>query len=143
MLRATSLLIAPILLALPASAAPGILKVRIVDPDTHTTTAARVNVIGPDNAFYEPDPAQNRLSAYSLKRKGNRGNVTPVRYFGSFFYTEGTFEVKLPSGIARIEVAKGYTYYRALAEVKIEEGKTSNYDVLLQRVIDMPRYGWH
>ena len=123
-------------------AAPGTLKVRILDPD-RSITAARVNVMGSDNAFYEPDPSQNPLSAYSLKRKGNRGNVTPLRYFGSFFYTEGTFEVKLPAGIARIEVTKGYSYYQSLSEVKIEEGKTSNLDVALQRVIDMPASGWH
>ena len=125
------------------AAAPGTLKVRILDADHQTTTAARVNVMGSDSAFYEPDPAHNALSGYSLKRKGNRGNVTPLRYFGAFFYTEGSFEVKLPPGIARIEVTKGYSYYPALAEVKIEDGKTASYDVVLQRVIDMPRYGWH
>src|SRR5579871_2535179 len=133
MLRVTYLLILS-LLALPVTAATGTLKVRILDADRHTITAARVNVIGSDSAFYEP--AENRLSAYSLKRKGNRGNVTPLRYFGSFFYTEGAFEVQLPSGIARIEVTKGYSYYQHLAEVKIEDGQTSSYDVVLQRVID-------
>jgi hypothetical protein len=125
------------------SFAAGTLKVRIFDADHHTITAARVNVIGSDNAFYEPDPARNPLSDYSLKRKGNRGNVTPLRYFGSFFYTAGAFEIQLPPGVARIEVTKGYAYYQALAEAKIEEGKTSNYDVNLQRVIDMPPSGWH
>jgi hypothetical protein len=132
-----------LLLALPMAAAPGALKVRILDADRHTITAARVNVIGSDSAYYEPDPGQNPLSGYSLKRKGNRGNVTPLRYFGSFFYTEGSFEVRLPPGTARIEVSKGYSYYPALAEVKIEEGKTSSYNVVLQRVIDMPANGWH
>src|SRR5580692_5896603 len=125
------------LLALPMAAAPGTLKVRILDADRHTITAARVNVMGSDSAFYEPDPTQNPLSGYSLKRKGNRGNVTPLRYFGSFFYTEGSFEVKLPPGIARIEASKGYSYYPALAEVKIEDGQTTSYDLTLQRVIDM------
>jgi hypothetical protein len=132
-----------ILLLAPLLGATGTLKVRILDADRHTTTAARVNIMGSDSAFYEPDPAQNPLSGYSLKRKGNRGNVTPLRYFGSFFYTEGAFEVKLPPGIARIEVSKGYSYYRSLAEVKIEEGKESSYEVVLQRVIDMPANGWH
>jgi hypothetical protein len=131
------LLITPGLLA-----ASGTLKVRILD-EHHTVTAARVNIIGPDNAFYEPNPARNPLSAYSLKRKGNRGNVTPLRYFGSFFYSEGSFELTLPPGIARIEVTKGYSYYPSIAEVRVDDGKTSTYDVNLQRIIDMPGSGWH
>ena len=78
----------------PAWAAPGILKVRIFDAGHKTFVPARVNVIGADNAFYEPDPSRNPLAEYSLKRKGNRSNVGPLRYCGSFFYTDGTFEVK-------------------------------------------------
>jgi hypothetical protein len=123
------------------AASPGTLKVRVLDADHKTVTAARVNVIGPDNAFYEP--AQNPLAEYSLKRKGNRGNVSPLRYFGAFFYTDGTFELQLPPGVSRIEVSKGYSYYTSLGEVRVEDGKTVNYEVVLQRVIDMPRYGWH
>src|SRR5579863_8809733 len=107
-MQATRLLICLALVTLPAAAANGTLKVRILDSD-HTVTAARVNVMGSDSAYYEPDPAHNPLSSYSLKRKGNRGNVTPLRYFGAFFYTEGTFEVSLPAGFARIEVTKGYS----------------------------------
>jgi hypothetical protein len=130
-----------LLLSTLLAATPGMLKVRVLDADHKTVTAARVNVIGSDNAFYEPE--QNPLAEYSLKRKGDRGNVSPLRYFGSFFYTDGSFELKLPPGLTRIEVSKGYSYYTSIAEVRIEEGKTSNFEVTLQRVIDMPRYGWH
>jgi hypothetical protein len=135
----------PILLSLQsaaAQAAPGILRVRIFDA-AHNTVPARVNVIASDNAYYEPDPARNPLSEYSLKRKGNRANVGPLRYYGSFFYTDGSFEVKLPPGPARVEVRKGYTYYTSIGEAEILPGKTTTYDVVLERVIDMPRAGWH
>src|SRR6266566_4796599 len=98
---------------------PGVLRVRIFDAGHKTIVPARVNVIGADSAFYEPDPSRNPLAEYSLKRKGNRSNVGPLRYYGSFFYTDGTFEVKLPSGPARIEARKGYGYYVSLAEVEI------------------------
>src|SRR5690242_1773538 len=124
-------------------AAPGVLKVRILDGSRRKVVPARVNVIGSDNGYYEPDPARNPLSECSLKRKGNRWNVGPLRYYGSFFYTDGSFEVKLPSGPARIEVSKGYAYYSSIAEVEISPGRTASLDVVLQRVIDMPRYGWH
>src|SRR6266481_773986 len=123
--------------------ATGTLKVRIFDAGHKNIVPARVNVIGSDNAFYEPDPARNPLAEYSLKRKGNRPNVGPLRYYGSFFYTDGTFEVKLPPGPARIEARKGYGYYTSLGEVEIPAGRTTNFDLVMQRVIDMPRYGWH
>src|SRR6185436_4498135 len=142
--RRVTLLCGLLLAMAPAWAGPsGILKVRIFDAGHKTTVPARVNVIGSDNAFYEPDPSQNPLAEYSLKRKGNRSNVGPLRYYGSFFYTGGVFEVKLPSGPARIEVRKGYGYHTSIGEVDVAPGKTTNFEIVLQRVIDMPRYGWH
>src|SRR6266852_8706181 len=125
------------------ASATGTLKVRIFDAGHKSVVPARVNVIGADNAFYEPDPSRNPLAEYSLKRKGNRANVGPLRYYGSFFYTEGSFEVKLPPGPAHIEVRKGYGYYVSLGEVEIPAGRTTNFDLVMQHVIDMPRYGWH
>src|SRR4051812_652410 len=130
-------------LLLAFAGATGTLKVRVVDGTHKNIVPARVNVIGSDNAYYEPDPAHNPLAEYSLKRKGNRANVGPLRYYGSFFYTDGSFEVKLPPGPARIEVRKGYGYYVSLGEVEIPSGKSIDFDVTMQRVIDMPRYGWH
>jgi hypothetical protein len=131
------------LLTAGAQAAPGILKVRIFDGGHKSLIPARVNVIGSDSAYYEPDPSRNPLWEYSLKRKGNRANVGPLRYYGSFFYTGGSFEVKLPPGPARVEVWKGYSYYPFIGETEILPDKTTNYDVAIERVIDMPRYGWH
>jgi len=126
------------------AAVPGILRVRVFDSNHTIPVPARVNVIGADNAFYEPDPGKNALSEYSLKRKGNRASVGPLRYYGSFLLHRGEhFEVKLPPGPARIEVRKGYGYYAAIAEADVATGKTTDTAIVLQRVIDMPRYGWH
>ena len=38
---------------------------------------------------------------------------------------DGTFEVKLPSGPARIEVRKGYGYHTSIGEVEIAPGKAA------------------
>src|SRR5207247_958839 len=46
--------------------AAGTLRVRIFDAGHKSMVAARVNVIGSDNAFYEPDPSRNPLAEYSL-----------------------------------------------------------------------------
>src|SRR5947208_9129473 len=118
-----------IAIAQTLTGATGVLSVRIFDSGHRNTVPARVNVIGSDHSYYEPDPARNALSEYSLKRKGNRANVGPLRYYGSFFYTDGSFEVKLPPGPARIEVSKGYGYYIAIGEVEIAAGRTVNYDM--------------
>src|SRR5260370_36256391 len=92
----------------PAFAAfPGILKVRIFDATHQNLVPARVNVIGSDNAFYEPDPSKNPLSEYSLKHKGNRANVGPLRYYGSVFYNYGSFELKRPPVLGRPETRTG------------------------------------
>src|SRR5262245_2290818 len=126
-----------------SAAAPGILRVRVLDAVHKNILPARVNVIGSDHAYYEPDPSRNPLSEYSLKRKGNRANVGPLRYYGSFFYTDGSFEVKLPAGPARVEARKGYGYYTAIGEAEVLPGRTTSIDMVPQRVNDMPRYGWH
>src|SRR5262245_42610439 len=139
-MRATRWVTLPcvVLMALtPAWAGPpGVLKVRIFDAAHKAFVPARVNVIGADSAYYEPDPSRNPLAEYSLKRKGNRANVGPLRYYGSFFYTDGTFEVKLPAGPARVEVCKGYGYYKSVVEAEISPGRTASVDVALQRIID-------
>src|SRR5437879_13635837 len=123
-------LLSVVLMALPPAWAgpPGVLRARIFDAGHRAYVPARVNVIGSDSAFYEPDPARNPLAEYSLKRKGNRANVGPLRYYGSFFYTDGAFEVKLPPGPARIEVRKGYGYYTSIGEVDVTPGKTKQYE---------------
>src|SRR5262245_59270244 len=128
-------------LLVPAFAAdPGTLQVRIYDSDGTTLTAARVNVIGPDHAFYEP--GTNSLAQFSLKRAGNRSNTGPIRYYGSFFYTEGSFEIKLPPGIARIEIWKGYSYYPVILQARIVSGQAAKAEAVLKRALDMPKHGW-
>jgi hypothetical protein len=121
----------------------GTVQVRILDHDRKTITPARINIIGSDNAFYEPNPATNPLADYSLKRTGNRSNVGPLRYQGSFFYTDGTFEISLPPGIAKVEVSKGYRYYRSVAEVEIVSDRTNSVDIILRPFIHDSPSGWH
>src|SRR5262245_36611163 len=68
-------------------------RVRIVirDRATDRPTPCRINVVGPDGNFYQPEP--NSLSPYSLTGqwpktgKGNREGTAPIRYLGRFFYT--------------------------------------------------------
>src|SRR4051812_24014071 len=113
-----------------AGAERGTLQVRIIEAGGTAVVPARVNVIGSDSAFYQPDAATNPLAEYNFNRLGNRSNVGPLRYQGSFFYTEGSFALKLPPGVARVEVSKGYGYYRSVQEAHIAPGKMTNLDVM-------------
>ena len=73
-----------------------LIRLKTVDSDSGNPIAARLNVIGPDGHYYEPDPDQNALSTYSLHRTGNRHGKGPFRYFGWFFYI---FPIKTPKFI--------------------------------------------
>lgn len=139
-MRFVRVLVTLISMSLPLWCERGVLKVRIVDDEEKSPTPARVNVIGSDHAYYEPD--RNPLAAYSLKNTGNRGNVGPLRYTGSFFYTPGEFELSLPAGVAQVEVTKGYAYYRATATPVIRAGKTTELRVEMRRMIDLAKAGW-
>jgi hypothetical protein len=120
----------------------GTLVVRILDPQGRPTPA-RVNVIGSDHAYYEPDAARNPLSPFSLKRKGNRSDRGPARYYGSFFYTNGSFEVTLPPGPARLEVRKGYSNYPAIFDAAVVAHRSTPIDIPLAPLVDMAKEGWH
>lgn len=142
-----SVVLAGMLVACPApaqdSAARGTLHVRVLDGPGGRTVPARVNVIGPDHAYYEPAPADNPLAAYSLKRRGNRSNVGPLRYYGSFFYTGGDFTVRLPPGVARVEAWRGYEYFTGVAEPQVGAGRTTEITVIPQAMIHAAQAGWH
>ncbi len=87
------------------------LKVTIVDSATGKPTFCRVNAVGADGNFYQPQ--DNRLKPFSLTGTwpetlaGNRPTKAPIRYFGRFFYTDGRFEVDVPEGPVRDRSLEG------------------------------------
>ena len=89
----------------------GRIEVTIVEAATGKPTPCRVNVVGPDGNFYQPK--ENPLAAFSLNGKwpdtlaGNRPSKAPIRYFGHFFYTTGTFAVDVPEGAVRSRSVQG------------------------------------
>ena len=99
---------------------PGTGTVRIVvvnDSATGKPTPCRLNVVGPDGNFYQPEP--NRLTPFSLTGqwpktgKGNREGKAPFRYYGRFFYCPGQVDVNVPAGPVQVEAAKGFEYRHA------------------------------
>lgn len=128
----------------PASADPsgsGRIRLKVIDAETGGPVFCRVNVVGSDGNYYEP--ADNPLAPWSLHRQGNRDGKGPFRYYGWFFYSDGTCEVAVPPGRARIEVWKGFEYAPAVAHAEVGAGDSANVRVKLRRAVDMAGRGWH
>lgn len=121
----------------------GILRLTITDTANERPTFCRVNVVGPDGNYYEPDERDNALWPWSLARKGNRVGKGPFRYYGWFFYTDGTCDVRVPPGECRVEVWKGFEYEPIGATPTIAAGETFELDLKLTRVADWAARGWY
>ena len=123
------------------AAAFGTVIVRVTDAATGLPTPCRVNLVGADGNFYEPEG--NALTTWSLHRTGNRAEKGPFRYYGWFFYSVGEFVAKVPVGKTRIEVWKGFEYGPVSRDVELEPGETRRVDIVVDRVLDMAAQGWY
>lgn len=117
------------------------LELTVLDAATGSPCFCRVNVIGADGNYYEP--AQNTLAPWSLQRLGNRVNKGPFRYYGWFFYCDGTCVMQVPPGATRIEVWKGLEYTPVTASVNMARNQAAAVKLTLQRQTDMAARGWY
>lgn len=117
------------------------LHVTVVDRATHKPTFCRVNVVGPDGNYYEPQ--DNVLAPWSLQRLGNRQGKGPIRYYGWFFYSSGEFRVDVPAGPVRIEVWKGYEFRPQRLTVLAVAGKLTKTTIQLERTAPMAELGYY
>lgn len=128
--------------AQPASKnAFGGLDLKIVDSKTGKPVFCRVNVVGADGNYYQP--AESSLSPWSLQKVGNRPGKGPFRYLGWFFYSDGTDQINLCPGRARIEVWKGFEYRPVQMELDVIAGKTQKVQLRLPRVVNMASKDWY
>jgi len=121
------------------------LVIRVIDKDSGNSTPCRMNVVGPDGMFYQPAPSV--LSDYALTgiwpmAKGNRRGMGPFRYFGRFFYSDGQSEVKVPAGVTRVEVWKGFEYRPVTLTLNLEQRETRSVELELERTLDAARFGY-
>lgn len=119
----------------------GRLKLKVIDAATGEPAFCRVNVIGSDGNYYEPET--NALKEWSLHRLGNRKDKGPVRYYGWFFYSDGRCEVEVPPGKTRVEVWKGFEYAPVVADIDVPLNGTAQQTVKLHRTADMAAQGWY
>jgi hypothetical protein len=117
------------------------LQVTIVDRATGEPAFCRVNVVGSDGNYYEPQ--SSALAPWSLHRAGNRQGKGPFRYYGWFFYSPGTFEVSVPPGPTRVEVWKGFEFRPITKTVDLAAGAKSQLKLELDRVAPLAELGYH
>ncbi|HTM54326.1 MAG TPA: PVC-type heme-binding CxxCH protein [Pirellulales bacterium] len=122
-------------------------NVTVVELPGGKPTPCRVNVIGADGNYYEPQ--DNPLADYSLigtwpeRLAGNRPSKAPIRYFGHFFYTTGSFTVDVPAGAVRIEVWKGFEHRPKSEQFDIAAGASRDVRIELERASDVSAGGWY
>lgn len=119
----------------------GTLRLTITDTATDAPTFCRVNVIGSDGNYYEP--SDNPLSPWSLHRLGNRDGKGPFRYFGWFFYTSGECSVRVPAGLVRVEVWKGFEYRPVMTSTRVAAGANRELNLTLSRTLPAETWGYH
>jgi len=117
------------------------LKVTVIDQDTQEIIPCRINLVGVDGNFYEPD--DNVLKPWSLHRTGNREGKGPFRYYGWFFYTTGEFKARVPAGELRIEIWRGFEYTPVVKTVQIQKDTEQEMTIPIQRTINMAEKGWY
>ncbi|HEY5312065.1 MAG TPA: CehA/McbA family metallohydrolase [Pirellulales bacterium] len=118
-----------------------LLQVKIVDHATGEPAFCRVNVVGSDGNYYEPQ--DSLLAPWSLHRAGNRLGKGPFRYYGWFFYTPGTWEVRVPAGATRVEVWKGYEFRPLSHTLSLAAGTTQALKLELERVAAVSDAGYY
>lgn len=126
--------------AVAEGAQSALLNLRVIDSATGAPTFCRVNVIGPDGNYYEPE--QHAQQPWSLQRLGNRKEKGPFRYYGWFFYCDGEESVRVPAGESTIEVWKGLEYRPVRQKVTVAANGVVESTVTIQRTLDMAAQGW-
>jgi putative membrane-bound dehydrogenase-like protein len=125
----------------------GTVRIRVTDQATGRPTPCRINVVGSDGNFYQPEPGP--LSPFSLTGqwpktgKGNREGKAPIRYLGRFFYATGEVSVKVPPGRVRVEVGKGLEYRPQQVELVATTGEEKQVAIAIERVVPMAEMGYH
>jgi putative membrane-bound dehydrogenase-like protein len=124
----------------------GRLFITMRDRATGNPTPCRLNVVGRDGHFYQPQPSS--LSPYSLTGawpktgKGNRAGKGPIRYLGRFFYTTGTVAIAVPAGAVRIEAWKGLEYRPVTRTIEAVAGQSLQVNPEIERTVPMATLGY-
>ena len=115
---------------------PTPVRVRLTDSDGNPPAMLGASEKG-QSAFGPPPQAiaimwgrSDRADGYALQPDGS-------------FYVDGSFEARLPAGVYRLELSKGYEYATQAHKIEVEPGDRATHTYDLERWIDMPGRGWY
>ncbi len=107
----------------------GELECKVSDLGTREPTAARVSVKGSNGRYYFP--------------KEVRGRPTHADQAFDFFYTDGRFELVVPSGLTEVRVRKGVEYVGAKRKVEVPPRGKKGCRIGLKRWANSKEAGWY
>ena len=115
------------------------LNIIVKDQDTGERVSATVSI---NQGAQEPDDDPYRQ--YALRRSANR-HKGPLRFrkIDYYFYTDGSFRVKVPPGTCTVEVRKGYEYRVTRRVFQLEKNEVTEATVFVSRWTDMAKKGWY
>ena len=105
------------------------LDLTVLDRDTGERLSATVSVNGgdqePENDPYEP---------YSLRMAANR-HKGPIRFrkLNYYFFTDGSFSVRVPAGTCTVEVRRGYEYTPTQKTFHLAKNQRAQATIYLKR----------
>ncbi len=117
------------------------LKITVKERETGEVVSATASV---NRGAHEPEKAGDPLYPYALRRSANR-HKGPFRFrkIDYYFYTGGTFEVKVPPGKCVVEVRKGYEYAVTRQVFNVKKKEVLQATVYVSRWVDMVKRGWY
>ena len=126
----------------------GRVQIAVRDASTGRPTACRINVVGPDGNYYQPEA--NRLSRFALTGEwpapgvyGNRPGTGPYRYIGRFFYSTGETTVAVPPGNVRVEVWKGLNFEPVVKSVQVAVGASHPVELAVKEAVLSDTLGYY
>ena len=115
------------------------LRITIIDRDSGEILSATASVNGGAQ-----EPEDDPFHEYSLRKAGNElQGPSRFRELDYYFYTSGTFSVRVPPGSCTVVVGRGYEYDPVQRVFHLEKNEVVESTIAVSRWIDMAKEGWY
>lgn len=120
---------------------PATIRGTLIDSQTGKVFPGRVYVEGADN-LYRHAKAYAGNKTLSEKKLIQFQPPYHLDYKLPFFYSDGTFEINVPSGLTRITMERGFEHEIVSKEIDLRPGEVRDIKLSSGRAIDMKKLGW-
>ncbi len=111
----------------------GSLRLRVLD-DSRTAIPARISVFDASGKSYAPDDAWRHADEAFVR--------TERRLEYGYFHANGASTLTLPAGQYIVEASHGPEFAIGRLEVRVEPDHSTEQDLVLERLDDLPARGW-